>query len=127
MTSELSKKNVITLDVIRIKKDFPLLQQRVTGKPLVYLDSSATTQKPKSVIQAIEHYYQFDNANVHRGIYALSERATLACETAREKIKTFIHAKHSHEIIFTRGTTDAIKLCIVDNGANSSGGVDPCF
>ena len=97
-------------DLNSIKKDFPLLQQKVHGKPLVYLDSGATAQKPQAVIDAVNYYYQHDNANVHRGLYALSERATTAYEAVRDKVKHLINAKHTHEIIFTRGTTDAINL-----------------
>lgn len=93
-----------------IKKDFPILQQQAHGKPLVYLDNGASTQKPKAVIDAINYYYSHDNANVHRGVYSLSERATAAYEGARAKIKNFIHAEREQEIIFVRGTTEAINL-----------------
>jgi cysteine desulfurase/selenocysteine lyase len=92
------------------KKDFPALNQLVHGKPLVYLDSGASSQKPNCVIDAIAHYYQNNHANVHRGAYELSERATALYEKTRKKIQTFIHAAHTHEIIFTRGTTDSINL-----------------
>ena len=92
------------------KKDFPLLAKTMRGKPLVYLDSSASSQKPKCVIDAITTYYENDNANIHRGVYELSERATRAFEKTREHVKKFIHAKHAHEIIFTRGTTEGINL-----------------
>lgn len=92
------------------KKDFPILQQLVHGKPLVYLDSSASSQKPECVIEAISHYYRHDHANVHRGVYELSVRATRAFEEAREYIQNFIHAAHAHEIIFTRGATEGINL-----------------
>jgi len=94
----------------RVKDDFPLLQQTVHEKPLVYLDSGATSQKPQQVIDAVNQYYTLDNANVHRGIYDLSQRATAAFEAARQGVRNFIHAKHNHEIIFTRGTTEAINL-----------------
>lgn len=97
-------------DVSIIRKDFPLLKQKVHGKPLAYLDSGATSQKPQAVIDVVEHYYKYDNANVHRGVYSLSERATAAYEAVRQKVKDFINAPHLHEIIFTRGTTDAINL-----------------
>lgn len=92
------------------RNDFPILQQTVNGKPLVYLDSSATSQKPQVVIDALQKYYQMENANVHRGVYDLSERATRLYETTRQHIQEFIHAKHAHEIIFVRGTTEAINL-----------------
>lgn len=94
----------------KIRHDFPLLQQTVRGKPLTYLDSSATSQKPQQVIAALEKYYQQDNANVHRGVYELSARATKLYEQTRVNIKDFINARHVHEIIFVRGTTEAINL-----------------
>ena len=109
--------NNLSLDIESIKKDFPLLAQKIHGKPLVYLDSGATTQKPKTVIDVIERYYCTDNANVHRGVHSLSERATVAFETTRQKMKEFINAKHLHEIIFTRGATDAINLVATSFGA----------
>lgn len=97
-------------NIEKIRKDFPILQQTVHDKPLVYLDNAATTQKPKQVIDAIVEYYQEYNSNVHRGVHALSQRATLMYEAAREKAKAFINAKNSKEIIFTRGTTESINL-----------------
>ncbi len=99
-----------SLDVVRVRADFPILEQRVRGKPLVYLDSAATSQKPRAVIDAIANYYLEDNANVHRGVHLLSERATQAYEGARGKVKRFINAAHDHEIVFVRGTTEAINL-----------------
>jgi cysteine desulfurase/selenocysteine lyase len=90
-----------------MKSDFPIFNNNPS---LVYLDSAATTQKPRCVIDAVSHYYENDNANVHRGVYALSERATAAYENTRQKVSDFIGAKHTHEIIFTRGTTEAINL-----------------
>jgi cysteine desulfurase/selenocysteine lyase len=92
------------------RDDFPILQASVHGKPLVYLDNAATTQKPCSVIEAENHYYLNDNANVHRGIHALSQRATDAFEAARVKVQQLINAASSNEIIFVRGTTEAINL-----------------
>jgi cysteine desulfurase/selenocysteine lyase len=92
------------------RDDFPILQTSVHGKPLVYLDNAATTQKPCSVIEAENHYYRNDNANVHRGIHALSQRATDAFEAARVKVQQLINAASSNEIIFVRGTTEAINL-----------------
>lgn len=97
-------------DVDRIRNDFPVLHQTIHGHPLVYLDNAATSQKPQSVIDSLSHYYQCINANVHRGVHVLSQRATDAYENSRDIIKQFIHAKHAHEIIFTRGTTESINL-----------------
>jgi len=99
-----------SLDVESVRKDFPILRQQVRGKPLVYLDSAATAQKPRAVIDAIARYYLDDNANVHRGVHLLSERATEAYEGSREKVRRFINAAHAHEIVFVRGTTEAINL-----------------
>lgn len=93
-----------------IRTDFPILHQMVHDYPLVYLDNAATTQKPQSVIDAISHYYEWDNANVHRGVHELSNRATQQFEAVREKVKRFIHAKQARECIFVRGTTEAINL-----------------
>lgn len=97
-------------DVSRIRDDFPILKQRVHGKPLVYFDNGATSQKPQAVIDAIAHYYAAENSNIHRGVHLLSERATAAYEAAREKIRGFVNAKSDNEIIFVRGTTEAINL-----------------
>ena len=97
-------------DVESIRQDFPALHQKVNGHPLVYVDNAATTQKPSAVIDAMTHYYEHDNANVHRGVHALSVRATEKYEAARLKIQRFIHAKHACECIFVRGTTEAINL-----------------
>jgi len=97
-------------DVEQARRDFPLLQTTVRGKPLVYLDNAATSQKPRSVIARTEQYYATENANVHRGVYELSERATAAYEDAREKARAFLHAAAPREIVFVRGTTEAINL-----------------
>lgn len=97
-------------DIDKIRADFPILQQQIRGKPLVYLDNAATTQKPQSVIDALRRYYEEDNANIHRGVHLLSERATELYEAAREKIRAFLNAKEAREIVFTRGTTEAINL-----------------
>lgn len=94
----------------RLRGQFPALAQQVNGHPLVYLDNAATTQKPQAMLDAINHYYSADNANVHRAAHALSSRATRAFEAARETVARFINAPHSHEIIWTRGTTEAINL-----------------
>lgn len=93
-----------------IREQFPILHQQVNGHPLVYLDSAASSQKPKAVIDALMHYYEWDNANVHRGVHTLGSRATEGYENARIKVAKFIGAKHAEEIIFTRGTTTAINL-----------------
>ena len=93
-----------------IRKDFPILARTVHGQPLVYLDNGATSQKPQAVIDALSHYYAEENSNIHRGVHYLSERATTVYEGAREKIKRFINAPKSQEIIFVRGTTEAINL-----------------
>lgn len=98
------------LNIAAIRDDFPILQQKIHNQPLVYLDNSATTQKPRAVIEAINHYYCYENANVHRGVHTLSDRATNAYEQARETVQKFINAKYKHEIIFVRGTTEAINL-----------------
>ncbi len=103
-------KGVDTFDVNKVRADFPALKQQIHGHPLVYLDSGATAQKPKSVIEALERFYAHDYANVHRAVHSLGERATQAFEGAREKVKTFIHACSTREIVFVRGTTEAINL-----------------
>ena len=98
------------VDFKRLRSDFPVLDQKVHGHPLIYLDNAATTQKPRQVIEALRHYYEKDNANVHRGIHELSNRATAAFEAARDRAARFIKARHSGEIIFTSGTTEGINL-----------------
>jgi cysteine desulfurase/selenocysteine lyase len=97
-------------DVERIRGDFPILRQCIRDKALVYLDNSATTQKPTAVIDAISHYYIYLNSNIHRGVHTLSEQATQAYENARKAVQNFINAKYSQEIIFLRGTTEALNL-----------------
>jgi len=92
------------------RADFPILAQKIKQHPLVYLDNAATTQKPQVVIDALQHYYTHDNANVHRGVHTLSQRATHAYEKARQSVKNFINAAHADEIVFVRGTTEAINL-----------------
>src|SRR4051794_27652903 len=98
------------LDVERIRKDFPLLGQKVFGQPLVYLDNAATTQKPLLVLDTLENYYREYNSNVHRGVHHLSQVASESYEAARKRVCEFINAKSSNEIIFTRGTTEGINL-----------------
>jgi len=100
----------MSFDVQALRAEFPVLQQQVYGKPLVYLDNAATTQKPAAVIEAVRHYYEHDNANVHRGVHALSERATADYEAARDKLRRLLNAASSREIVFTRGTTESINL-----------------
>lgn len=97
-------------DIEKIRSDFPILSQQVYGKPLVYFDNAATTQKPNVVIEAISEYYREYNSNVHRGVHFLSNKASKAFEDVRVQVQQFINAKHVHEIIFTRGTTEAINL-----------------
>ncbi len=97
-------------DWMKVRADFPILDQQVNGKPLVYLDNAASSQKPRSVIAALAHYYEHDNANVHRGLHELSSRATDAFEGSRAKIAKYLGASQAEEIIFTRGTTEAINL-----------------
>jgi cysteine desulfurase/selenocysteine lyase len=97
-------------DVEKIRADFPILSREVNGKPLVYLDNAATTQKPDVVIESIKHYYTYENANIHRGLHFLSELATEAYETSRLKVKEFINAMSASEIVFVRGATEAINL-----------------
>lgn len=98
------------MDIKNIRADFPVLDQQVNGSPLIYFDNAATTQKPKSVMDALMHYYQFDNANIHRGLHTLAERATTAYELTRARVRDFIHAPSSDQIIFTSGTTAGINL-----------------
>ncbi len=98
------------LDIARVRREFPVLDQEVNGKPLVYLDSAATSQKPRSVLKAVEAYYLHDNANVHRGIHELSRRSTEAYEDARGKVAGWIGASDPSEVVWTRGTTEAINL-----------------
>ncbi|HSJ01243.1 MAG: cysteine desulfurase [Verrucomicrobium sp.] len=93
-----------------VRADFPILQQEVRGNPLVYFDSAASSQKPRQVLEALTHYYEHDNANVHRGLHELSTRATEAFEGARVKVARFLNASSADEIIFTRGTTESINL-----------------
>ncbi|MFT7231583.1 MAG: cysteine desulfurase/selenocysteine lyase [Cyclobacteriaceae bacterium] len=99
-----------TLSINEIRAQFPVLNQQVNGKPLIYFDNAATSQKPKSVIDALVYYYENDNANIHRGIHTLAERATNSYENTRKAAQVFINAPESEEIIFTKGTTDGINL-----------------
>ncbi len=110
MKASFPKTNSPGFDVARIRADFPILAQRVHGKPLVYFDNGATSQKPRLVIDALDRYYAAENSNIHRGVHSLSETATAAYEAAREKVREFINAGSDKEIIFVRGTTEAINL-----------------
>jgi len=111
--------NTLTFDVEKIRADFPILQQQVNGKPLVYLDNAATAQKPKQVIETLNTYYQEYNANIHRGVHTLSEKGTAVYEDAREKVKSFLNAESTKEIIFVRGATEAINLVAQSFGRNN--------
>jgi cysteine desulfurase/selenocysteine lyase len=102
-----------------VREDFPILNQNVHGQPLIYFDNAATTQKPSSVLEALRNYYEHDNANVHRGIHELSNRATAAFEAARTRTAKFINARSAEEIVFTRGTTEAINLVAAAWGAKN--------
>jgi len=104
------KEQKSTLDIAKIRNDFPTLAEQVHGKPLVYLDNAATTQKPQSVIGAMNKYYRDSNANVHRALHVLAERATSGYEAAREEVRSFINAGSIREIVYTRGTTEGINL-----------------
>ncbi|MEP7704458.1 cysteine desulfurase [Paraglaciecola sp. 25GB23A] len=107
-----------TFDIAKIRQDFPLLEQKIKGQALVYLDNAATTQKPQIVLDAINQFYRHNNANVHRGAHTLSDNATELFEQARTKVQAFINAKHGHEIIWTKGTTEAINT--IANGLAQS-------
>jgi len=109
-TSSTTQTKPVTRPIEEIRKDFPILSRQVHGKPLVYLDSTASSQKPTVVIEAMNHYYQTYNANIHRGVYQISEEATIAMDKARVKIARFINARQSKQVIFTRNTTESINL-----------------
>ena len=104
------------IDVDNIREDFPILKENFQGQPLCYLDNAASTQKPQCVVDRLKTFYEHENANIHRGVYELSQRSTQAYETAREKVQHFIHARDSREIIFVRGTTEAINLVATSYG-----------
>ena len=107
-------------DIQSIRNDFPILKSTVNGKPLVYLDNGATTQKPQVVIDAVAHYYTALNSNIHRGVHHLSQVSTDAYELTRTKLKSFINAEHEYEIILTKGTTDGINLVAQCYGSSCS-------
>lgn len=108
--SSMIKTATVVFDAESIRKDFPVLSQSVYGKPLIYLDNAATSQKPQPVIDALVKYYSEYNANIHRGVHFLSQTASQAYDDVRIKVKNFIHAATEEEIVFTGGTTDAINL-----------------
>jgi cysteine desulfurase/selenocysteine lyase len=112
------------VDFAAIRKDFPIFQTKAHGKPLIYLDSTATTQKPVQVLDALEHYYRNYNANIHRGVYAIAEEATTRYEAVREKIARLLNARSHHEIVFTRGTTESINLVAYAWGRKNVGAGD---
>src|SRR5918995_5950135 len=108
-----------TFDVEKVRRDFPILSERVHGKPLVYLDSANTSQKPQAVLKAMDSYYRHANANIHRATHLLSERATELYEGARAKAAAFINAPDFHEIVLTKGTTDGINLVAQSYGRST--------
>jgi len=106
----LKTNTVVPVNIEKIRSDFPILGTEIYGKPLIYFDNAATTQKPRQVIDAVSEFYLFQNSNVHRGVHRLSTLATIAFEDTRKKIAEFLNARYQHEIIFTRGTTESINL-----------------
>ena len=104
------------LDVARVRADFPILGIAARGKPLTYLDSAATSQKPQVVIDALRTYYEAQNGNIHRGVHYLSELATRLHDATRERARAFLNARHAHEVLFTRGTTEGINLVAASFG-----------
>ncbi len=111
--------NTSDFDVEKVRADFPILEQQVHGKPLVYLDNAATAQKPKQVIEVLDTYYRETNSNIHRGVHSLSEKATAEYEAARNKVKEFVNAASTKEIVFVRGATEAINLVAQSFGRNT--------
>ena len=106
----MTQEDIQIFDIDRIRDEFPTLSREVYGKPLIYLDNGATSQKPQVVIDAIEHYYTFDNSNIHRGVHHLSQVATTQYEDARVIIQKYINAPLSEQVLFTTGTTGGINL-----------------
>ena len=111
-------------DVHAVRRDFPVLDQKVHGHPLVYLDNAATAQKPRAVLDALQHYYSCDNANIHRGLHELSERSTAAYEAARSRVARFLNAASEREIVFVRGATEGINLVAQTYGRAHVGAAD---
>lgn len=118
------KKKESAFAVLKHREDFPILTQKVYGKPLIYLDNAATTQKPKAVIEVLSRYYSFENANIHRGIHYLSQKATDTYDEARVSVQHFLNARHSHEIVFVRGATEGINLVAQSYGRTFLGSDD---
>src|SRR6266851_4611293 len=110
MTTETATAPKKMVDWAKLRADFPILDQKVHGHPLIYFDNAASSQKPRAVLDALRNYYERDNANVHRGIHELSNRATAAFEASRQRVAMFLNAPSADEIIFTRGTTEGINL-----------------
>jgi cysteine desulfurase/selenocysteine lyase len=108
--TELKTIQKTSIDIQKVRADFPILSHKVNNRALIYFDNGATAQKPQSVIDAIDNYYKNQNANVHRGVHTLSQEITVAYENARTTIQKHLNAEYAHEIIFTKGTTDAINL-----------------
>src|SRR5256712_11893805 len=111
----------VPYNVEKVRQDFPILDRVINGKPFVYLDNAATAQKPRQVIEALDRFYKEYNANIHRGIYKISEEATAAHEEARAKVAKFINARTPNEIVFVRGTTEAINLVAQTWGRSNIG------
>ncbi len=124
LTANSQRPTANAYDVARVRNDFPILARKVRGKPLVYLDNAATTQKPNAVIDRVVRYYREENSNVHRGVHFLSEIATAAYEAARTTVKLALNARDEKEIVFTRGTTEAINLVVSSWGGNNVGAGD---
>src|SRR5437868_3407959 len=116
---EQTETNSIRRTAEAIRKDFPILARQVHGKPLVYLDSTASSQKPVAVIEAMSNYYEMYHANVHRGVYEISEEATARMGKARVKVARFINARRSKQVIFTRNTTESINLVAYSWGSTN--------
>ena len=116
---DIAKTDLAAIDWAALRRDFPILDQQVHGRPLIYFDSGASSQRPRAVIEAISHYYEHDHSNVHRGIHELSNRATAAYEGARTRTAEFINANTPNEIVFTRGTTESINLVAASWGGRN--------
>jgi cysteine desulfurase / selenocysteine lyase len=122
--TKLNDDTLTSFDIDKVRAEFPILNQQVNGRPLVYLDNAATAQKPASVIETLDRYYREYNSNIHRGVHSLSQKATTEYEDAREKVKTFINANSSKEIVFLRGTTEAINLVAQSFGRSTLSATD---
>jgi cysteine desulfurase / selenocysteine lyase len=122
--TKLNDDALTSFDIDKVRAEFPILNQQVNGRPLVYLDNAATAQKPAVVIETLDRYYREYNSNIHRGVHSLSQKATTEYEDAREKVKTFINANSSKEIVFLRGTTEAINLVAQSFGRSTLSATD---